>query len=261
MDNLISTVFPNPTQLSPKTMNAPPVSSAPTGNPLNHQTNHGIAPPHYRDADGYSACNTLPPSPKDHITNDPACVDCKKYPLTPFKRNKCYMLYSPQQNMWGPVCGDGGSNGNWVRGNRFGVNYEFNNIFKRPDYGIDVPKYKKSNPVLVSYSPFYPFPDYYNRFDKDYKSYPYENKYIRGRPYINYPYTTLSKGDNVTVSPYEKTAENTYEAESSPSGPANLSSNIVEGFDVKNKDIYMTLISVTIVIIIILMLCRILFMK
>lgn len=198
MDNLLSTIFPKAKTLSPAVIKSPEVTNVTQPNYLNRRLNFAMAPPHYKSNDP-AYCTTLPPSPKDNIDNNPACVTGNKYPNRPFKRGKCYMLYSPQQNIWGPVCGDGGYNANWARGNRFGVDYQYKKIYNRPDYGVDVPKFIKKNPVLVSYSPFYPFPDYYVRYNPKYKSYPYVDKYIKGHPRIVYPYATLNKNAQTVV--------------------------------------------------------------
>ena len=192
MDNLISTILPQSKTISSMAMNEPTTPNVPSGNFLNRKNNHGIAPNPYHDV-SLEYCTTLPPSPKDHIDNDPACVDGKKYPFQPFKSDSCYMLYSPQQNMWGPVCGSGGSNADWVRGNRFGVSYQPSNLAAKR-YAIDTPKFLKKNPVVVNNSPFYPYPDYRLRKSDDYKTYPYENSYTNdGLPTYVYPYTTLNK--------------------------------------------------------------------
>lgn len=198
MNNLLSTSFPEPKTISPVSLSKPSVQNVPSDNYLNRRLNFAKAPSHARSAD-LDYCTTLPPSPKDHLTHNPSCVSSKAFPNRPFKRGKCYMLYSPQQNIWGPVCGDGGSNANWVRGNRFGVNYEYDKVFHRQDYAVDVPRFNKKNPVLVSDSPYYPFKDYPLRFDPKYKSYPYENNYIKGKPTFMYPYATLDKPTRTVI--------------------------------------------------------------
>ena len=66
-----------------------------------------------------------------------------------------------------------------------------------------MPRFIKKNPVLVSDSPFFPFPDYGVRFYPKYKSYPYTNNYIGGKPTITYPYATLSKGTKTQVEGFE----------------------------------------------------------
>src|ERR1700693_1560179 len=137
MDNIINLDFNKPKTVSPVSMKEPRVGNVAEPNFLNRNTNFGIAPTH--SAPRLSATNTtLSPSPRNNVDNNPACVDCKNYIDPPFKRNKCYMLYSPQQNIWGQVCGDGGSNANWVRGNRFGDSYEYSKVFNRDPYDIDV---------------------------------------------------------------------------------------------------------------------------
>jgi len=214
MDNILDTRFPDPKTISPAALPKPPTSKVPTANDLDRKRNYAIAPPHYK-SDKLDYMTTLPPSPKDNIDNNPACVNCNKYPNRPFKRGKCYMLYSPSQNIWGPVCGDGGYNANWVRGNRFGVNYEYDKVFKRKNFGINVPRFIKKNPVLVSDSPYFPIPDYWVRFNPKYKSYPYVNnytgtlvnlnkaeneKYPKGYPTMTFPYSPLGNNTQTTVS-------------------------------------------------------------
>ncbi len=227
MDNLLSTVFPNAKTISPVSMAEPPVGNVPSSDFLNRRSNFAKAPPHYRSRD-LDYRTTLPPSPKNNITNNPACVTCNKYPNRPFKRGKCYMLYSPQQNIYGPVCGDGGYNANWARGNRFGVDYQYDKVFHRQDYGVDVPRFIKKNPVIVSNSPYFPFGDYGLRFNPKYKSYPYVNNYIKGKPTYTYPYATLSQPTKTDVCP----------------------SNVVEGYkNIGNKGYKMVILIVIILII------------
>lgn len=198
MDNLLSTVFPLSKTIVPVSLPSDPAPKVPSGNYLDRKNSFGKAPPHWEPTEPMYK-TTLPPSPKDNIANDPACVKSAKFPNRPFKRNQCYMLYSPQQNMWGPVCGDGGYNANWSRGNRFGVDYEFKKVFNRPTYAIDVPKMKRNNPVFVSNSPYFPYGDFYLRFNKKYKSYPYVDNYVKGKPTWTFPYAVLNKNAGVVV--------------------------------------------------------------
>ena len=213
MDNLLSTNFPSGKTISPMSMKQPVngrgllnfsrdynIATAPDDNYLKRVLNAGKSPKHYAK-DGLDYATTLPPSPKDNITNDPACVTCNKYPNRPFKRGRCYMLYSPQQNIWGPVCGDGGSNANWVRGNRFGVDYEYDKIYNRDSFGIDVPRFIKKNPVIVSDSPYFPFPDYGIRFNPKFTSYPYYQNYVKGNPTYTFPYAPINTQGETQVEP------------------------------------------------------------
>lgn len=197
MDNLLSTAFPDPKTISPVSMKKPAVENVPEGNYLDRRLNFAKAPSHAKSIYP-DYCTTLPPSPKDHLTNDPACTTCNKYPNRPFKRDQCYMLFSPQQNIWGPVCNS--SNANWVRGNQFAVDYDYDAIHKKQDYAVEVPKFVKENPTIVSNSPFYPFPDYGVRFDPEYKSYPYTNNYIKGMPTFTFPYLTIENFGNMSGS-------------------------------------------------------------
>ena len=188
MDNIIDLNFPNPKTVSSVSMKEPPVGAVASDNYLNRTRNYGIAPAHSVRA--LSAINTtLSPSPRNNIDADPACTTCRNYPDRPFKRDNCYMIYSPEQNIWGPVCGDGGSNANWNRGNRFGDSYEYSKVFNRDPYDINTPKFIKQNPTIIMDSPFYKFPDFDARFDRKYKSFPYENNYTEdGKPTYVYPY-------------------------------------------------------------------------
>lgn len=197
--NILNTKLPCPKRISPMALATPPgFPTVPEPNDLDRRLGYAIAPPHFGGADD-ACCTTLPPSPKTDLTNNPTCIKSRCFPNRPFKRDKCYILYSPAQNMWGPVCGSGGTNADWVRGNRFGVSYEKKKIYNSPTYAVDVPKFLKKNPVLVSDSPFYPFPDYGLRFNPKYKSYPYENNYIRGHPYTRFPYQVLNQNSGVEV--------------------------------------------------------------
>lgn len=197
---LLNTLYPEPKTISPAVMSKPIVENVPSDNYLGRTLNYARAPEHYKSNE-LEYCTTLPPSPKNHLTQNPTCTKSCKFPNRPFKRDKCYMLYSPQQNIWGKVCGSGGSNANWVRGNRFGVDYQYDKIFNRQNYAVDVPRFNKKNPIMVSDSPYYPFEDYPLRFNPDYKSYPYENNYIAGKPTYTYPYATLNKATRTSVCP------------------------------------------------------------
>lgn len=191
MNNIFSTIFPSSQQNMPIPSKQKSVGLVPEDNFLKDNYNWAIAPKNYKAAEN-DINLTLPQSPKDTITSDPTCVNKRCHSKRPFKRNKCYMLYSPSQNMWGPVCGDGGYNANFARGNEFGLDYNFYKVFRRPEYKIDGSTYSKKNPVIVSHNySYFPFPDYYNRFKKQYKTFPYFNLYKKGQPIYTYPYNTL----------------------------------------------------------------------
>jgi hypothetical protein len=186
MENILTTNFADSKTISPAAFPTPGWSAVPQPNNLSRRLNAAIAPPHYQISDVF-----LPRSPKDDLTNNPACV-ISSVSEKPFKRDDCYMLFSPAQNIWGKICGSGGSNANWVRGNTFAVDYDRDKLYDSQKYMVDVPPFAKipeKNPTLVSDSPFYPFPDYNMRFLPQYKSYPYSgSQYIGGHPTIRYPY-------------------------------------------------------------------------
>ena len=193
MDNILSTIFPLPQQNLPISIKKNTVPTVAQDYNLNDNLSNAIAPKNFK---AYKSDNelTLPPSPKDSIHYNPTCVHSKNKsnPKRLFKRNKCYMLYAPSQNMWGPVCGDSGYNANWTRGNTFANDYNFYKVFRRPTYKIDGAQYIKKNPVIVADNKYFPYPDYYNRFRPEFKSYPYFNLYKNGQPIYTYPYNTLN---------------------------------------------------------------------
>ncbi len=211
MDALLSTVFPEPQRISPVALNKNPVSRVASENYLKRKLSHGIAPKHNRHR-WPSYCTTLPPSPKDDLTTDPACSTCHRFPKRPFKRDTCYMLYSPQQNIWGPVCGDGGYNANWTRGNRFGVDYDFYKVFRRPEYRIDGAQYAQKNPVIVSHSKYFPLLDFYNKYRPEHKTFPYFQKYaLNGQSKYVYPYNILGKKSPVLKEGFASPGTSLYE--------------------------------------------------
>jgi len=197
MDKILSTVFPKPMNELGTSVRTPRVPNVPQPNDLERNSNWGIAPQHYVFSNWKK--DILPLSPRNQDVNNSSCVSSKDIPNTPYKRGKCYFQYSPQQNLWGVVSG-GPNNANWVRGNQFANNYEYQDLYNKPLSSVSVPKFHRAEPVLVSDSPFYPFPDYTNRFLKNYKSYPYENKYVDGHPLITYPYNVTESFGNINIS-------------------------------------------------------------
>lgn len=192
ISDLINTIIPKSEKILPISLPIINTPNVPDDDYLRFKTNFGKSPEHQKYL---RKCATLTPSPRNNIDNNPACQPSKYFPLEPFKRDECYMLFSPQQNIWGPVCG-GADNGNWVRGNQFATNYDYQKIFNGPLYEVDVPKFTKKNPVIVSDSRYFPFEDYYNRFNPKYKSYPYVNNYLTGQPFYDYPYDIVENFTN-----------------------------------------------------------------
>ena len=215
MDNIIRTVFEGPTKISPVPYHEQATPRVPNDNDLSRKRDGAIAPPHNRYQgeswnDWPSYCTTLPPSPKDSLNlanGDPACSTCTpgwNPPERPFKRDTCYMLYSPQQNMWGPVCGDAGYNANWARGGRFGADYGYEKVFRQKDWQVGSPDFIKKNPVVVANSPYFPMTDVatLSQTAPGYKSYPTGQNYApNGQPAYIYPYSVINKESNILKDP------------------------------------------------------------
>jgi len=194
---MISTAFPNPLTISPAPLQYPIVQNVPDDNYLSYKYNWAIAPTKHT----FFPKALLPRSPKNNIDNDPACLPCR-YNTNQVENFStqiptCAMIPSKQQNIWGNICANGGSNADWVRGNDFADDYNYESINK-VKYMVDMPRLKKRNDVLVSGSPFYPFPSYENRFNPMYKSFPYVNNFIDGHPTVAYPHQ-LTDGPNTSV--------------------------------------------------------------
>lgn len=184
MDEYVSTINPTAQYLSPTPMTQPMVPNVAQDNYLRRSLPFGIAPRHYvEDAD--ENATTLPPAPRDNIDNNPACTTCQTY-TDPFKRGDCYMLYSPDQNLWGKACGV--KNINWVRGNRFGSAYEPAKLWNKTEYRVEPPAVRRRNPDIVVPTSDYPNLDYFLQAYSEYKDYPYVDKKECGLPKYTYPY-------------------------------------------------------------------------
>jgi hypothetical protein len=102
-------------------------------------------------------------------------------------------LFSRENYPGGPP----GINGNadWVRGNRFGVNYSEPKIDNRVDYSYKTSLTKRTNPQYVQYDPFYPKPGRCRTENCWFKTYPQYKRYNQGGyPTWEYPYQTTQPG-------------------------------------------------------------------
>lgn len=223
MDNIINTMFPSPTKLAPIPVSQHSVEGLPlpSDNFLDRVYNFGKAPtPVLVKNGGHVRCNTsvydkatgptgttLSPSPRNNVNDDPACVKCNKYAERPFKKGQCQMMYSPEQNTWGPVC-DSSSNGDWVRGNQFSVSYDHDKIFGGDKYDMSMPRFIKKDPVIVNNSPFYPYPNYDMKYNKDYYTYPYFNNFFKGKPTYKIPNVMLDDYSDANSNIYKGIYEN-----------------------------------------------------
>ena len=86
-------------------------------------------------------------------------------------------------------------NGNFVRGNEFGLSYPFHS--KPESTEIESPTlrqgrepldYLNSDIVMRKRSPFFPYPNFDYTKNPDYQTYPHTRRYVKGQPIYNYPY-------------------------------------------------------------------------
>ena len=97
-------------------------------------------------------------------------------------------------------------NGNWVRGNQFGVDYpyvkngKFLEVVSMPSV---IPEKKgpvdylgnDAKVIIRNNDPFYPYPSQKLLRDKNYWSYMHPHNYVNGQPIYNYPYGKM-EGDS-----------------------------------------------------------------
>jgi hypothetical protein len=182
MDEYVNTINPTAQYISPVPLSKPIVEYVEKANYLKRSLPFGIAPMHI-EVDENDA--TLPPAPRDNLDTNPTCTSCKTY-KNPYKKGDCYMLYNPDQNMWGKVCGV--KNIDWVRGNRFGSAYHKEKLWNNTEYRVEPPAIRRRNPDMVVPTSDYPNLDYFNQAFNEYKDYPYFDKKECGLPTYTYPY-------------------------------------------------------------------------
>ena len=94
----------------------------------------------------------------------------------------------------------GSDNANFVRGNQFGVDYDFDNLYNKKmlEYRVEIPVQEPmqlQNPEIVYNNKpnFFPNPTLELRSNKDYITPPYENNYTQNyQPTYVSPYKTLN---------------------------------------------------------------------
>ena len=155
-----------------------------------------------RKNDESQYCNTLGPSPRNQLLNVPyEGENCPKFKAQPFNKDSCYLMDNKRQGVLGVVCNQSGesNNSNFVRGNQFGLDYEwdlFNNV-KKLDYTVEQPVQKPmilDNPSIINdNTSFYPTSNYYLSRSQNYNTYPKPNNMTEnGLPTYTYPYKTLN---------------------------------------------------------------------
>ena len=149
--------------------------------------------------------NVLEPAPRNQLLNVPR----DKYPLKnktqPFHRDSCYLIDNKRQGVLGLVCNSSGGsqNSDFVRGNQFGLDFEWNlfNEMKKKEYTVEQPVQRPmflDNPLIINtQTSFYPTHNYYLSKKKNYNSNPRPNNLNeKGIPTYRYPYKTLNNIEN-----------------------------------------------------------------
>lgn len=158
--------------------------------------------PTSRKNDESQYCNTLGPSPRNQLLNVPyQGENCPKFKAQPFNKDSCYLMDNKRQGVVGVACNQAGGsdNSNFVRGNQFGLDNEWNmfNNIKKLDYTVEQPVQKPmilDNPSIVNDNTlFYPTTNFYLSKSQNYDTYPKPNNMTEnGLPTYTYPYKTLN---------------------------------------------------------------------
>ncbi len=209
IENIDVTVGNNSQNILPVPINKNPSPSVP--DPMNYGSSPypiPLKPPKNRMFDDSQYCNFISPAPRNQQLNVP--YEGKKYCPTfkpqPFKKDSCYLVDSVSQGVTGVVCNNAGGtdNANFVRGNQFGLDYNFNQFdnIKEKEYTIEQPvqiPMELQNPELVlNNSTFYPETNYYLSKQRNYKTYPKPSDYTEdGYPTMKYPYQVINPQKNI----------------------------------------------------------------
>ena len=127
-----------------------------------------------------ATANFLNPPPREQMEDPVSNVKPNLFFLnTPYDTKSCSFKYNPSKNI---------NNANFVRGNQF--SYNLKNLYDSEKYTVEQPILEPSNPLMVTNSPFYPYPGFEFKINPDYKTYPYESDYLGTMPAFKYPYTT-----------------------------------------------------------------------
>jgi len=135
--------------------------------------------------------NYLPPPPRNQLAADPVNYMARKKPY-----NEIYKKYflSTQNGIAGIVQGQI-NNANYVRGNQFSMT----EAIKRLDYTVEFPVQETPNKeIIITNSPFYPYPNYELTLDKKYKTYAHPKRYIDGLPIIE-PFDNNDSNKNICI--------------------------------------------------------------
>lgn len=169
---LINTKFPKSKKILPVPYQRYPLYNYPVGFD-NQLINNAIAPKH---DDKIIYANELPAAPRSQLKPAFPITKPKVYKKLKVKK-QCYKGYSKEQGMPIIYCSSGG-NANFVRGNKFSVNYNRNKIYRGLEREIEInqpeivdSQYYKNN------TNFYPYPNFNYTKNKNYKTYPHSKSY------------------------------------------------------------------------------------
>jgi hypothetical protein len=113
--------------------------------------------------------------------------DCAVQPAPPHKQNmnipyESRCLRDDENQQYDPLTRR--QNADFVRGNMFSDRYKT----KYQEYSVEMPTMALPNNTFVVDSYFYPFPDFYYRYNSQYKSYPMDNRFTQTKPEYTFPY-------------------------------------------------------------------------
>lgn len=209
IENIDVAVGNNAQNILPVPINKNPSPSVPE--PVNYGSSPypmALKPQKNRINDELQYCNFISPAPRNQQLNVPyeGNKNCPTFKPQPFKKDSCYLVDSQAQGVTGVVCNNAGGsdNANFVRGNQFGVDYDFNEFdkIKEKEYTIEQPvqiPMELQNPELVlNQSTFYPEYNYYLSKQREYKTYPKPNNYTEnGYPTMRFPYQVLNAKNSI----------------------------------------------------------------
>jgi hypothetical protein len=203
MQNIDVTIANNARNILPVPLPANPTPTV--DSPLNYGSDPYPMPlkPSSRKNDENQYCNTLEPSPRDQRLNVPyeGNKNCPEFKNQPYQKDSCYLYNSKSQGVVGIVCNQpgGSDNANFERGNQFGVDYNYDELYdkKKLEYTVEQPvqiPLELQNPmVMYDQSTFYPENNFFLRKNPDYLTYPLQQDYTEnGIPTYVYPYKTLN---------------------------------------------------------------------
>jgi hypothetical protein len=151
-------------------------------------------PPNYSESPIALETPIVPHSPVDY---DPSLYNgaispphqeepCAVQPAPPHKQNmnvpyesRC-MLDSENQQ-YDPLTRR--QNADFIRGNLFSDRYKS----KYQEYTVEMPTISTPENTFVVDSYFYPYPDFYYRYNKNYKTYPQDVRFLQSKPEYTYP--------------------------------------------------------------------------